>query len=72
MTNISLNSLVGATWAFNVSCDCPAPDDGSEDLFAHFSEVQGNGFRTLEEGQKVRFEPKQGPKGKQAGNIQTV
>nr|WKF60774.1 putative cold shock protein A [Paraburkholderia busanensis] len=48
------------------------PDDGSEDLFAHFSEVQGSGFRTLQEGQKVRFEPKQGPKGKQAGNIQAA
>ncbi len=46
------------------------PDDGSEDLFAHFSAIQMNGFKTLKEGQKVRFEVMQGPKGKQASNIQ--
>jgi CspA family cold shock protein len=45
------------------------PDDGGEDLFAHFSEVQGSGFKSLQEGQKVSFEIKQGPKGKQAANI---
>ena len=42
------------------------PDDGSEDLFAHFSAIQMSGFKTLKEGQKVRFEVTQGPKGKQA------
>jgi cold shock protein len=42
------------------------PDDGGEDLFAHFSEVQGSGFKSLQENQKVSFEVKQGPKGKQA------
>lgn len=47
-----------------------APDDGGEDLFAHFSAIQMNGFMTLKEGQKVRFEMAQGPKGKQASNIQ--
>jgi CspA family cold shock protein len=46
------------------------PDDGGEDLFAHFSEVQGSGFKSLQENQKVSFEVKQGPKGKQAANIQ--
>ncbi|MEA3119596.1 MAG: cold shock protein, partial [Paraburkholderia sp.] len=46
------------------------PDDGGEDMFAHFSEVQGSGFKSLQEGQKVTFEVKQGPKGKQAANIQ--
>lgn len=45
------------------------PDDGGEDLFAHFSSIQMNGFKTLKEGQKVRFEITQGPKGKQAVNI---
>jgi cold shock protein len=45
------------------------PDDGSEDLFAHFSSIQMNGFKTLKEGQKVKFEITQGPKGKQAINI---
>ncbi|MCB5362886.1 cold-shock protein [Pusillimonas sp. CC-YST705] len=45
------------------------PDDGGEDLFAHFSSIQMNGFKTLKEGQKVSFEIAQGPKGKQALNI---
>src|SRR6266851_5258063 len=46
------------------------PDDGSEDLFAHFSAIQMQGFKTLKEGQKVTFDVTQGPKGKQASNIQ--
>jgi len=48
------------------------PDDGGEDLFAHFSEVQGSGFKSLQEGQKVSFEIKQGPKGKQAASIKPL
>ncbi len=48
------------------------PDDGSEDLFAHFSAIQMNGFKTLKEGQKVSFEVTQGPKGSQASNIQAA
>lgn len=47
-----------------------APDSGGEDLFAHFSAIQGSGFKTLKEGQKVSFEVTQGPKGKQAANIE--
>ena len=46
------------------------PDDGGEDLVAHFSAIQMPGFKTLKEGQKVTFEVVQGPKGKQASNIQ--
>jgi CspA family cold shock protein len=46
------------------------PDDGGEDLFAHFSEIQGKGFKSLQEQQRVTFDVKQGPKGKQAANIQ--
>jgi cold shock protein len=46
------------------------PDDGGEDLFAHFSAIQMAGFKSLKEGQKVSFEVTQGPKGKQASNIQ--
>jgi cold shock protein len=46
------------------------PDDGGEDLFAHFSSIQMNGFKSLKEGQKVQFEVVQGAKGKQASNIQ--
>ena len=45
------------------------PDDGSEDLFAHFSAIQGSGFKSLKEGQKVSFDVTTGPKGKQAANI---
>ncbi|MEQ4616893.1 MAG: cold-shock protein [Corticimicrobacter sp.] len=45
------------------------PEDGGEDLFAHFSSIQMNGFKTLKEGQRVAFEIIQGPKGKQALNI---
>jgi CspA family cold shock protein len=42
---------------------------GGSDVFVHFSAVQGNGFRTLEEGQAVEFEIVDGPKGPQAGNV---
>src|SRR5712692_56050 len=42
------------------------PDDGGEDLFAHFSAIQMSGFKTLKEGQKVQFEVTQGPKGNRA------
>ncbi|TXC79075.1 cold-shock protein [Paraburkholderia azotifigens] len=46
------------------------PDDGGEDLFAHFSEIRANGFKSLQEDQRVNFDVKQGPKGKQAANIE--
>ena len=46
------------------------PDDGSEDLFAHFSAINMPGFKSLKEGEKDSFEVVQGPKGKQASNIQ--
>ena len=45
------------------------PDDGGEDLFPHFSAIQGSGFKSLKENQKVSFEVTTGPKGKQASNI---
>lgn len=48
------------------------PDDGSADLFAHFSAIQMSGFKSLKEGQKVMFEVTQGMKGKQASNIQSA
>lgn len=45
------------------------PDQGGEDLFVHFSTIQGNGFKTLKEGQKVTFEVTRGQKGQQASNV---
>eukprot|EP01041_Mallomonas_annulata_P030735 gene30735-52926_t len=48
------------------------PDDGGEDLFAHFSAINMGGFKSLKEGQKVSFEITDGKKGKQAGNIQSA
>ena len=45
------------------------PDDGGKDVFAHFSAIASEGFRTLAEGQKVTFEVENGPKGPQATNI---
>ena len=45
------------------------PDAGGEDLFAHFSEIRIEGFKTLKETQRVTFEVKMGPKGKQAAYI---
>jgi CspA family cold shock protein len=48
------------------------PTDGSDDLFAHFSGINMNGFKSLKEGQQVTFDVVQGPKGKQASNIQAA
>lgn len=49
-----------------------APEDGSADVFVHYTEIQGNGFRTLEENQKVEFEVGQSPKGPQATGVRAV
>ncbi|HEC20074.1 MAG TPA: cold-shock protein [Gammaproteobacteria bacterium] len=46
-----------------------AQDDGGEDVFVHFSAIQGGGFKTLAENQKVTFELQQGPKGPQAAEV---
>ena len=45
------------------------PDDGSKDLFVHFSNIDGEGFRTLTEGQKVIFEAAEGKKGPEATSV---
>lgn len=44
-------------------------DDGSQDVFVHFSAIQGSGFKTLAEGQVVSFDVENGPKGPQASNV---
>jgi CspA family cold shock protein len=48
------------------------PDNGGEDLFAHFSQIEAKGFRTLAENQRVEFEVTQGQKGPQASRIKPV
>ena len=48
------------------------PDDGGKDLFAHFSAIASQGFRTLAENQRVSFTAEVGPKGPQAANIQVI
>jgi CspA family cold shock protein len=45
------------------------PDDGSEDLFVHYSAISGSGFKALDEGEKVTYEAGQGRKGMEAKNV---
>ncbi|MGC0415245.1 transcription antiterminator/RNA stability regulator CspE [Embleya sp. AB8] len=49
-----------------------SPEDGSKDVFVHFSAIQGNGFKTLAEGQSVEFEIQDGQKGPSAANVAAV
>ena len=48
------------------------PDEGGNDIFAHFSDITGGGFRTLRESQRIEYELKSGPKGPQAANIRSL
>ena len=48
------------------------PDDGAKDLFVHYSEIQGSGYRSLEENQRVQFEVERGTKGPQAVGVTAV
>src|ERR1700744_3854160 len=47
-----------------------APEDGGEDVFVHFSAINAKGFRSLQEGQRVKFEVTTGPKGAQASGVE--
>ncbi|MEG3613915.1 MULTISPECIES: transcription antiterminator/RNA stability regulator CspE [Isoptericola] len=49
-----------------------APEDGTADVFVHFSAIQTQGYRTLDEEQKVEFDVTQGPKGPQAENVRPL
>mgnify|MGYP000927290641 FL=1 len=49
-----------------------APEDGSPDVFAHFTAINSGGFRSLNEGDRVSFDTKPGPKGMQAANITVI
>ena len=49
-----------------------SPDDSQQDVFAHFSAINGNGYRSLEENQRVEFEVQEGPKGLHAANITVI
>jgi CspA family cold shock protein len=46
--------------------------DGGKDLFVHYTAIQGDGFKSLKEGQRVRFEIEETPKGPKAKNVQTI
>ncbi len=65
------NKMTGTVKFFNAEKGFGfiSPADGSKDLFVHFSAIQSNGFKTLEEGQRVEFTIEQGQKGPAAANV---
>ena len=48
------------------------PDEGGKDLFVHFSQIAGEGYKSLDEGQRVEFEITQGAKGPQAESVRPI
>ncbi len=68
-----MSKLTGTVKFFNESKGFGfIEQDNGPDVFAHFSAIQGSGFRTLTEGQRVQFTVTQGQKGPQAENIQAI
>ncbi|WP_219604325.1 RNA chaperone/antiterminator CspA, partial [Aeromonas caviae] len=65
------NKMTGTVKFFNAEKGFGfiSPADGSKDVFVHFSAIQSNGFKTLEEGQRVEFTIEQGQKGPAAANV---
>ena len=49
-----------------------SPEEGGDDVFVHYSVIEGNGFRTLSEGQNVQFDVEQGPKGLHAKQVSAI
>ena len=49
-----------------------SPDEGGEELFVHYSGIEGSGFRSLTEGERVSYEPARGRKGEEAQNVRKV
>ena len=65
-----MSSLIGKVKWFNERKGYGfIEQENGEDVFVHYTAIAGNGFRTLEEGDKVEFEIVEGPKGKQAANV---
>ncbi len=71
---MSSNKIQGTVKWFNESKGFGfiTPEDGSKDVFVHFSAIQGNGFKTLAENQKVAFSIESGPKGPSAVDVTPV
>ncbi|MCW2477662.1 transcription antiterminator/RNA stability regulator CspE [Candidatus Symbiopectobacterium sp. NZEC135] len=68
------NKMTGSVKWFNESKGFGfiTPEDGSKDVFVHFSAIQNNGFKTLAEGQRVEFIIESGAKGPSAGNVSAI
>ncbi len=66
-----MSMAVGTVKWFNASKGYGfiSPNDGGNDVFAHFSAIEMEGFRTLKQGQEVQYDVREGPKGPQASNI---